>query len=140
MATTRWILSWTLVALFALMALFHHSVPQRGGELASLRFEANLGQTDPQVRFLARGAGFDLFLTDHEAVFALGNGEAEPDTVRMSWHDSAAADRIEGRDRLQSRSNYFVGPPDRWRKNVPHYRQAAYTDLYPGTDLVFYGN
>lgn len=28
-----------------------------------LTFEANTGQTDPQVAFLARGAGYALFLT-----------------------------------------------------------------------------
>ncbi len=36
-----------------------------------LRFEVNSGQTDPRVRFLARGAGYTLFLTPAEAVLAL---------------------------------------------------------------------
>src|SRR5260370_9005436 len=36
-----------------------------------LTFEANLGQTDKRVNFLARGRGYTLFLTKDEAVFAL---------------------------------------------------------------------
>ncbi len=36
-----------------------------------LSFEANQGQTDPRVRFLARGSGYTLFLTDDEAVLTL---------------------------------------------------------------------
>lgn len=28
-----------------------------------LTFEANQGQTDPQVKFVSRGAGYNLFLT-----------------------------------------------------------------------------
>src|SRR5438132_10642748 len=36
-----------------------------------LYFEANQGQTDPQVKFLARGAGQALFLTSTEAVLVL---------------------------------------------------------------------
>src|SRR5690349_19124356 len=36
-----------------------------------LSFEPNQGQTDPNVKFLARGAGYALFLTDHEAVLKL---------------------------------------------------------------------
>src|SRR5436190_528045 len=36
-----------------------------------LYFEANQGQTDPQVQFLARGAGSTLFLTPTEAVLSL---------------------------------------------------------------------
>jgi hypothetical protein len=36
-----------------------------------LSFEANLGQTDGRVRFLARVAGYTIFLTDDEAVLVL---------------------------------------------------------------------
>src|SRR5262249_3941231 len=36
-----------------------------------LSFEANQGQTDPQVRFLSRGSGYALFLTPTEAVLTL---------------------------------------------------------------------
>ncbi len=34
-------------------------------------FEPNLGQTDPQVKYLARAHGFNLFLTSNEAVLSL---------------------------------------------------------------------
>ena len=36
-----------------------------------LSFEANHGQTDPQVKFLSRGHGYALFLTAGEAVLTL---------------------------------------------------------------------
>ena len=36
-----------------------------------LSFEANQGQTDPQVKFLSRGQGYNLFLTSTEAVLTL---------------------------------------------------------------------
>ena len=36
-----------------------------------LSFEANEGQSDTQVQFLARGHGYSLFLTSTEAVLAL---------------------------------------------------------------------
>src|SRR3990170_3486752 len=38
---------------------------------APLTFEANQGQTDSQVKFLARGNGYALFLTATEAVMVL---------------------------------------------------------------------
>ena len=40
-----------------------------------LTFEANQGQTDAQVRFLARGPGYALFLNDTEADLHLHQGE-----------------------------------------------------------------
>ena len=45
-----------------------------------LLFEQNLGQTDPDVLFLARGRGYQLFLTASEAVLSL-------QAVRPSRHD-----------------------------------------------------
>src|SRR2546426_9496914 len=36
-----------------------------------LNFEANQGQTDARVKFLARGSGYGLFLTSEEAVLTL---------------------------------------------------------------------
>src|SRR5258708_4205846 len=36
-----------------------------------MSFEANLGQADSQVRFLARGTGYELFLTSTQAVLSL---------------------------------------------------------------------
>lgn len=47
-----------------------------------LSFEANQGQSDPQVRFLARGRGYGIFLTGREAVLSLSkpdrNAKLEP--------------------------------------------------------------
>jgi hypothetical protein len=40
-----------------------------------LHFEANQGQTDPQVKFLSHGRGCTLFLTSTEAVLALRQPE-----------------------------------------------------------------
>ncbi|MBZ5515792.1 MAG: hypothetical protein LAN62_13300, partial [Acidobacteriia bacterium] len=36
-----------------------------------MSFEPNRGQTDQRVKFLARGQGYTLFLTPHEAVLTL---------------------------------------------------------------------
>src|ERR1700730_17646188 len=61
-----------------------HRVP---GQLAlgqlPLRFEPNQGQTDPRVKFLARGAGYGVFLTPDKAVLTLGSGSKNSSIVRM---------------------------------------------------------
>src|SRR5450759_1207369 len=43
-----------------------------------IAFEANHGQADARVRFLARGQGYGLFLTATEAVLTLRAGASEP--------------------------------------------------------------
>jgi hypothetical protein len=46
-----------------------------------------------------------------------------------------------GRNELPGKVNYFIGnDPKKWRANVPTYAKVAYRDVYPGIDLVYYGN
>ena len=44
-----------------------------------LSFEVNRGQAQAAVRFLARGSGFTVFLTDEGAVWALHKAPVEPE-------------------------------------------------------------
>src|SRR5262249_36905495 len=57
-----------------------------------LVFEPNRGQTDPQVRFLARASGYQAFLTDRGAVFVLRRNTANPALQRVRWDDAPSAD------------------------------------------------
>src|SRR4051794_35403369 len=41
-----------------------------------LAFEKNVGQSDSQVRFLSRGAGYALFITDTETVAVLRKADS----------------------------------------------------------------
>ena len=61
---------------------------ERYGELP-LYFEANHGQTDPEVKFLARGPRQTLFLTATEAVFVLT--KRDPPAREPAAHSKATA-------------------------------------------------
>ena len=58
-----------------------------------LSFEANSGQTDPSVKFLSRGQGYTLFLTNGEAVLTLRKSSAVggPSSVGAKSPSSVAA-------------------------------------------------
>jgi Beta-propeller repeat len=111
-----------------------------------MRFEANAGQTDAQVKFISRGNGYNLFLTPTEAVLALRNetpvsGADQRSVVRMKLIGANSAPKVLGVDTLPGKSNYFIGnDPSRWRSNVPSYSQVRYSSVYPGIDLIYYGN
>jgi hypothetical protein len=112
-----------------------------------LSFEANQGQSDPQVKFLSRGNGYSLFLTDSAAVLALSKSEpgakakVRTDLVRMELAGAAHGSQVSGTDRLPGTSNYFIGnDPAKWHANVPTYARVKYAGVYPGVDLVYYGN
>lgn len=46
-----------------------------------------------------------------------------------------------GLDPLPGIVNYFIGAdPSKWRTHIPTYQKVGYKDVYPGIDLVYYGN
>lgn len=124
-----------------------------------IHFEENVGQTDSSVRFIARGAGYTIFLTPQEAVFLLSTIEKTPRNphdrhkprlfkpsaqalaVRMKLLGANASPEISGTGKLPGVSNYFFGKnKDRWHTHVANYASAAYSGVYPGIDMLYYGN
>jgi hypothetical protein len=123
-----------------------------------LYFEANQGQTDRQVKFLSRGAHHTLFLSSDEAVLVFTKPKtsakdkparvkpekrkkARQAVLRMSFVGANPKTRAEGKEELPGKANYFIGnDPKKWRPNVPTYARVQYRDLYPGIDLIYYGN
>jgi beta-propeller repeat-containing protein len=136
---------------------------ERYGKLP-LAFEANTGQTSDEVKFLSRGQGYTLFLTRNaETVLVLSaSSQREPSerppnappvrlkprrestppwVVRMNLVNADVTSQAEGLEELQGKANYFVGhDPGKWRTNVPLFSRVQYRNVYPGVDLVYYGN
>ena len=70
------------------------------------------------------------------------NGQLTTDSVlRMKLVGANAHAAVAGAEQLPGKSNYFIGnDPKKWRTNVPTYAQVKYQGVYPGVDLVYYGN
>lgn len=107
-----------------------------------LTFEANRGQTDSSVRFLSRGRGYSLFLTGNESVLTVRNSSSESAGVlRLRLLGSNARSTAQGEDQLPGKANYFIGNDhSKWRTDIPTYAKVRYNSIYPGIDLVYYGN
>jgi Carboxypeptidase regulatory-like domain/Beta-propeller repeat len=105
-----------------------------------LGFEVNQGQTDGRVKFHARGAGYELFLTQREIVLTLQPRLGSTDRLRLRLAGSSRGAKPEGVDPLPGKANYFIGSdPAKWRTNVPTFARVRYKDVYPGIDVVYYG-
>ena len=129
-----------------------------------LAFEPNQGQTDGQVKYMARANGYTLFLTNQDAVFAfhskssasqlrmrgraaMANGgsapvakEKPPAVVRMRLVGENLSAQITAANQLPGKSNYYLGnDPKKWQTNVSQYARVAYKNIYPGIDLAYYG-
>ena len=64
-----------------------------------------------------------------------------PAVLRMKLVGANPQAKVTGLDELPGKSNYFIGnDPKKWRTNVPNYAKVKYANMYPGVDLVYYGN
>ena len=118
-----------------------------------LTFEPNQGQTDATVQFLAHGAGYSLFLAPGQVALNLERQQpARPaadrppvpvavDTVRMTLAGANSEAKVVGVGRQTGVVSYFIGnDPTHWRSGIPTYAKVSYIGVYPGVNLVFYGN
>jgi hypothetical protein len=115
-----------------------------------LTFEENRGQTSGQVKFLSRGKGYTAFLTAGGMVLSLrpGRSGADPGAHQVPsailQFQLSKANRKSvavGEDPQPGKVNYFFGNnPALWHTSVPTYGRVRYKNVYPGIDLVYYGN
>ncbi len=105
-----------------------------------MSFESNRGQADSKIEFISRGRGYGLFLTSDQAFLLLGNKQRGA-AVRMKLANANRNPKVIGVDELPGKSNYYLGTdPTKWQTNVPNYRKVKYEAVYPGIDMVYYGN
>ena len=105
-----------------------------------LRFERAAAGADAD--FVARGAGYSLDLANGEARLAIGgaaDGRCTAVTMRLLGASAAAAGQ--GRRILPGLTNYLIGNnPGEWRMGVQSYGEVSYRGVFPGIDVVYYGN
>jgi hypothetical protein len=125
-----------------------------------LRFEKNVGQAPRPVEYVSHAGAYSVAFTPHEALLSIALPSPKPqpasflkksgDTpkppsvpvsvpVTLSLAGSNPSSRITALDPLPGQTNYLVGKPDRWHKDVPTFCRIQYRSVYPGIDLVYYG-
>src|SRR5882762_6177140 len=126
-----------------------------------LYFEANQGQAanQPQAQFLARTHDAFFALSATEAVITLSkvdrpaihsrdlledrlrNRTLETRTIRLQFVGAQPEAHLLGVDELPGKVNYFVGnEPATGRPAIPLLPSVHVKDVYPGVEMVYYGN
>ncbi len=122
-------------------------------------FAPNVGQAAPGVDFIAQAPGGSVRLAGPwcDIVLAGPKGQRQgvfspsedaprvPDpsvyVVRMHLLDAVAAPEATGENPLPGNANFYLGAhPGRSQVGVPTYEKVRYREVYPGIDLVYYGN
>ena len=119
-----------------------------------LRFEPNRGQAEAQTQFVAHGAGYSLQLNATTATFDLHKsaahgraGAAKPGVAESSaairMHLVGADDKVTMTPEraLPRYVNYLsCNDASKFKTGIPTFEAARARQVYPGIDVVYYGN
>jgi hypothetical protein len=129
----------------------------------SLDFETNRGQAATQYAFVAHGPTYALGLSSTEIALSLNRprevAQAGPlpavpgisadkrlaamdhAQLHLRFMGASGGSSVSGLDPKPGVSNYFIGnDSSKWQTHVPHFGRVKMVGIYPGIDLVFYGN
>lgn len=114
-----------------------------------MRFEKNMGQADSETSFLFQNQTMALKLSSDRAIIDIrqpidastADQRSITKSATMKFDGANPSIKGEGINKLITKSNYFNGNnPNKWQKDIPNYGKVKYSQLYPGIDLVYYGN
>jgi hypothetical protein len=124
-----------------------------------LRFEKNIGQTDSNIDFISQNNNYTLFLSPDKVTFSfeqeknLNNFRQKPNVnihndnvnatslLTMNIIQGNSNAEIHEIEKLETVSNYFLNnSQNQWQTNVENFSKIKYTNVYPGIDIVYYGN
>jgi hypothetical protein len=115
--------------------------PVPGPANLPLYFEANQGQANVPAPFIARGHNYQFLISPTEAQIVLRKATVESVTVRMQFVGANAQAQIRGDAELPGKINYLTGNgPAQWHTGVATFAKVRVGELYPGVNLVYYGN
>src|SRR5450432_4392477 len=102
---------------------------------APLAFEANHGQTAPQVQYLARSGEGVVFLTADGFTVSM----PPAGSFRMLFDKANASPATAAEQPLIARSNYLSRDPGKSIVNLENFGAVRYQSVYPRIDVRFYG-
>ena len=109
---------------------------------SALTLEENRGQAPQGVDFVALGLGHKFLLSPTGATLQLFDAATKSsDSVQLQLVGANASSRGEGLDRVAFTSAYFgANDPRGLLRGLPNYAKARYRQVWPGIDVVYYGN
>ena len=120
--------------------------PQADLTRASVYFEPNAGQADPEVRFVGRAADYSMLVELHAMTLVStppagsASSSQSSDLIRFEFGGCEKDSDAFASGLLPGKSNYFIGnDPGKWHVGVTHYERLDISKICPGIAASYYG-
>src|SRR5579872_1736258 len=128
------------VGLITFSATFAAAVKAPDYGKLPLTFEPNRGQAEAKTVYLARGAGYLVSLDPAGSRLLLRKGGRSAE-ISSRLVGGTAGSQLEALDPLPGHSSYFRGRErSQWLTGIPNFARVRAAGVYPGIDLIYYGN
>jgi len=109
---------------------------------SALTLEQNRGQARSGIDFVALGLGHEFLVSPTGTTLQLFDvATKRSDSVELQLVGANRFSRGEGLDRVAFTSAYFsANDPQGLLRSLPNYARARYRQVWPGIDVVYYGN
>ena len=106
-----------------------------------LYFEAGSDPTAGPAQFVTRGGNYQFVFLPTDVRIVLDKTGAKPAEVQMIFAGANPGAQMSGDTGLPGKINYLIGNnPAQWHTGVPTFARVRVEQLYPGINLVYYGN
>jgi hypothetical protein len=103
-----------------------------------LAFEPNVGQSASATKFIVHRPDVSAGFAGNSVTLLLPQKGKAPARLGIDFGRST---QIAGEQELPGKTNYFRGNnPAAWRTGIANFGRIRYRQLWPGTDVLFYGN
>lgn len=109
-----------------------------------MAFEKNQGQAESDIDYIARGHGYRVRLKSTEVIVDLMPHSGQPAihrAIRMRFVGARPDATVSSIAPLPGKTNYFKGTnASSHHVSIDNYSRVSYSAIYPGIDVVYYGN
>lgn len=107
-----------------------------------LGFEPNRGQAPAGVDFISTGIGANISLRSTSITLTRADQEHRAADLRLAFVGGNPNSKPDAAEPLPGfTQSYWIGrDPSKWILDLPKYAKVRYHEVWPGVDVVFYGN
>src|SRR5262245_18601745 len=103
----------------------------------TLSFEEQRAADGSAARFVSRGKGYTLALTEDGAMLAVGHGDA---AAVLGLHFKGAVPRQPVGVDARAGRTYVVSGTEHTLTPLPAFRRVKFANVYPGIDAIYRGD